>query len=284
MAMHGNGALIHERLEKRLAQGGLEVPMLPEIAVRVMRLSGDPHVNAGQLAALIKADVALSASVLRVANGVTRRPVEPIHSLQQAVAWLGLDETANLAFTLVVQGRLLNIPGQNRAVRRLWRHALASALWARQLAQRVAYDPNMNYLCGLLHCVGKPIALGIVHDISLQALLPLQPQDYDALIETFHRPVGLLAAAAWSLPPPVLATMAQWEAYAAAGDLRIECNIVALAHRLADCTLDEASELARDLLAAELVYVDLGLEPHDAIALSEAIGTVRSEVDAYFPA
>ncbi|MFI4890354.1 MAG: HDOD domain-containing protein [Steroidobacterales bacterium] len=282
--MHGNGALVHERLEKRLAQGELEVPMLPEIAVRVMRLSSDPHVNAGQLAALIKADVALSTSVLRVANGVTRRPVEPIQSLQQAVAWLGFDETASLAFTLVVQGKLLNIPGQNLRVRRLWRHALASALWARQLAQRVAYDPNMSYLCALLHNVGKPVTLGIVHDIAARAKLTLQPQEYDWLIETFHRPVGLAAAAAWSLPQPVLATMAQWEAYGSAGDLRIECNIVALAHRLADFTLDESSVLARDLLAREPVYLDLGLESQDAIALSEAIGSVRSEVDAYFPA
>jgi HD-like signal output (HDOD) protein len=283
MAMHGNSALVHERLEKRLAEGGLEVPLLPEIAVRVMRLSSDPRVNAGQLASLIKADVALSTSVLRVANGVMRRPVEPIHSLQQAVAWLGLDETVNLAFTLVVQGKLLNIPGQNQRVRRLWRHALASALWARQLSQRVAYDPNMSYLCGLLHGVGKPIALGIVHDIASRAKLPLQPQEYESLIETFYRPIGAIVAAAWSLPQPVLATMAHWEAYASAGDLRIECNIVALAHRLADCTLDEASVLARDLLATEPVYLDLGMEPHDAIALAEAIGSVRSEVDGYFP-
>jgi HD-like signal output (HDOD) protein len=274
---------IYERFEQRIAQGGFEVPMLPEIAVRVMRLSVDPRVNAEQLAALIKADVALSTSVLRVANGVTRRPSSPILSLQQAVAWLGLDETANLAFTLVVQGKLLNIPGQNRVARQLWRHALASALWARQLAQRVAYDPNMSYLCGLLHDVGKPIALGIVHDVASRERLQLSPQQYERLIEAFHRPLGALAASAWTLPQSVLATMAQWEAYAAAGDLRIECNIVALAHNLADGTLNGASRLTHELLAAQPVYLDLGLEAHDAIGIAEAMDSVGAEVDGYFP-
>jgi HD-like signal output (HDOD) protein len=282
-AARGNVDFVHERLEQRLAQGALEVPVLPEIAVRVMRLSVDSRANAGQLAALIKADVALSTSVLRVANGVTRRPTKPILSLQQAVAWLGLDETANLAFTLVVQGKLLSIPGQNRAVRRLWRHALASALWARHLAQQVAYDPNMSYLCGLLHGIGKPIALSVVQDVASQAHVKLQALEYDRLIETFHRSIGQQAARAWSLPPLVLATMSQWEAYAAAGDLRIECNIVALAHRLADCSLNEASVLAHELLAAEAVYVDLGLDPLHAITLSEAIGSIGAEVDGYFP-
>jgi HD-like signal output (HDOD) protein len=281
--MSRNGDLVHARLEQHIAAGGLEVPVLPEIAVRVMRLSIDPHANAAQLAALIKADLALSASVLRVANGVARRPVEPVRSLQQAVAWLGLEETANLAFTLVVQGKLLHVPGQNHVARRLWRHALASALWARQLAQRVAYDPNMCYLCGLLHDVGKPIALGIVHGIATRERLALGPQDYEGLVETFHRPLGAAAASTWGLPQPVLAIMGRWEAYAEAGDIRIECNIVALAHRLADETIGEPSTLGHELLAAEPVYQDLGLGPHDAIALAGAIPSVGAEVDGYFP-
>ena len=61
---------IYERLEQRIAQGGHEVPILPEITVRVMRLSVDPCVNAENLSALIKAHVALSTSVLRLAHGV----------------------------------------------------------------------------------------------------------------------------------------------------------------------------------------------------------------------
>ena len=88
--------------------------MLPETVVRVMRLTVDPRVNAEQLAALINAVMALSTSVLRVADGVSRRPSSPILSPQQALAWLGHDETANLAFTFMVQGKLLNIPRQNR--------------------------------------------------------------------------------------------------------------------------------------------------------------------------
>jgi len=282
--MRDNGDIVHQLLEQQLQAGAPGIPMLPEVAVRVMRLSADPHANAERLAALVKVDVALSAALLRVANGVTRRPVEPIRSLQQAIAWLGLDETASLAFALVVQGRLLNIPGQNQAVRRLWRHALASALWARQLAQRVAYDPNLCYLCGLLHEVGKPLVLALAHDIATGAQLQLTLPQYSRLVETFWRPLGAAAAAAWSLPAPVAATMAHWEAYAAAGDLRIECNIVALAHRLADQTLADASAIAHELLAAEPVYLDLGLEPPDAMMLADAAGAVSTEVAAYFPA
>ncbi len=167
--MSAPGDFIYERREQRIEQGGLEVPMLPEIAVRVMRLTVDPRVNAEQLAALIKADVALSTSVLRVANGVTQRPSSPILSPQQALAWLGLDETANLAFTLVVQGKLLNIPRQNRVppatvATGARERAVGEAAGA---ARRVRSEHEL--LCGLLHNVGKPIALGIVHDAASRA-------------------------------------------------------------------------------------------------------------------
>lgn len=281
--MGDNGDKVHALLELRLAEGSPPIPVLPEVAVRVMRLGTDPHANAEKLAELIRVDVALSAALLRVANGVTRRPVEPIRSLQQAIAWLGLDETANLAFTLVVQGRLLNIPGQNQAVRRLWRHALASALWSKLLAQRVAYDPGMCYLCGLLHEIGRPVALAVAHDLATRAQLPLTPPQYARLVETFFRPLGALAAEAWKLPVPVAGTMAQWEAYAAAGDLRIECNIVALAHRLADQTLGAAPSLSQELLSTEPVYLDLGLGSPDAVVLAESAGAVGTEVSLYFP-
>ena len=282
--MGDSGDIVHGLIERQLTEGVPDIPVLPEIAVRVMRLGADPHVNAERLAALVKVDVALSAALLRVANGVTRRPLEPIRSLQQAVAWLGLDETANLAFTLVVQGRLLNIPGQNQAVRRLWRHALASALWARLIAQRVAYDPGLLYLCGLLHEVGRPVALGVAHDLASRSQLQLTPAQYARLVETFFRPLGLLAAEAWKLPVAVGATIAQWESYAAAGDLRIECNIVALAHRLAEQTLGDASPIASELLGHEPVYVDLGLGADDAVMLAGSAGEVSTELALYFPA
>ncbi len=278
-----NYELVRGMLETRLAQGGLQVPLLPEIAVRVMRLCADPAVNAGQLAALIKADSTLAMAVLRIANGVARRPTKPIVSLQQAVAWLGLDETTGIAFTLILQGRLLVIPGQNHTARQLWRHSLASALWARLLARRVAYDPNISYLCGLLHGIGKPVTLGAVQDIVRRAQVPLQTEHYMALIAAFYRPVGALVATAWELPPRVIATMRHWEDYAAAGEARIESNIVALAHALADLTLTASTPLMRELLVSQPVYTDLGLEPADAIALFESAAAVNADVDWYLP-
>jgi HD-like signal output (HDOD) protein len=219
--------------------------------------------------------------VLRIAGSAAKRPASPIASLPQAIAWLGFDEVANIAFALALQGRLLDIKGQQHKARRLWRHSLASALWSRQLAHMVARETGMCYLCGLLHNIGKVVTLGAVHELAQRAGKKLAGDDYDRLVETFHRHIGARVVTAWALPPPVLTVTAQWEAYASAGAARFESNVVHVAHSLADFTLRESTQLARDLLVTEAAFLDLGLTAADGDTLFDAAAGISAELDRY---
>ena len=276
-----NYDMVHGLLERCLAGNELAVPLLPEVAVRVIRTGPKDPTNAQRLADIIHADPALTMYVLRIAASASKRPASPITSLPHAVAWLGFDEVANIAFTLALQGKMLDVKGQQHKARRLWRHSLASALWSRQLAHMLAEETGMCYLCGLLHNIGKVVTLGTVHELAQRAGRKLTSEDYDQLIETFHRHIGACVVAAWALPPPVLAVTSQWEAYAAAGAARFECNVVNVAHRLADFTLLESTQLARDLLVTDAAYRDLGLTPEDAEPLFDSAAGINAELDRY---
>jgi HD-like signal output (HDOD) protein len=276
-----NCEFVHGLLEKCLANDELTVPLLPEVAVRVARTGPQHSTNARQLADIINADPALTMYVLRIAGSAAKRPASPIASLPQAIAWLGFDEVANIAFALALQGRLLDIKGQQHKARRLWRHSLASALWSRQLAHMVARETGMCYLCGLLHNIGKVVTLGAVHELAQRAGKKLAGDDYDRLVETFHRHIGARVVTAWALPPPVLTVTAQWEAYASAGAARFESNVVHVAHSLADFTLRESTQLARDLLVTEAAFLDLGLTAADGDTLFDAAAGISAELDRY---
>ena len=276
-----NCEFVHGLLERYLASDELAVPMLPEVAVRVVRAVPNDSVNAGQLADIINADPALTMYVLRVAASAAKRPASPIVSLTHAVAWLGFDEVANIAFTLALQGKMLDVKGQQHKARRLWRHSLASALWSRQLAHMLAREAGMCYLCGLVHNIGKVVTLGAVHDLAERAGRKLSGEDYDRLIETFHRHIGARVVTAWALPSPVLTVTSQWEAYAAAGPARFESNVVNVAHALADFTLLESTPLARAVLVANPAYRDLGLTPEVGEALFDSAAAINAELDRY---
>ncbi len=278
-----NCDFVHGLMEKRLARGEIDLPLLPEIAVRVMRLNGGDHGSAMQLAEIIDTDAALTVQVLRVAASAANRPLTPIVSLRQAVIWLGFEHVANIVFTMALQSKILNVPGHNQKARRLWRHALASALWARHLAHMLARDAAVSYLGGLLHTIGKLVALAAVHDLALRAQAKLAFEEYDLLIEIFHRPIGALVVADWALPEPVRFAVTRWEAYAGAGEHRLDCNIVQVAHLLANFTLDDCLQDARELLTLNPAYLDLGFEAEDAEALFDAVGSIRADLESHLP-
>jgi HD-like signal output (HDOD) protein len=276
-----NAALVRTLMDRCLADDALAVPRLPDVAVRVVRIGAKESTNAEQLAVIIDGDAALSRVVLRIAASAANRPVMPITSLQHAVAWLGFNEVANIGFTLALQARLLHVPGLQDKARRLWRHALASALWSRQLAQLLGVETGPSYLCGLLHNIGKIVTLGALYDIGRNEGRRLNAEQYEQLIETFHREVGIRVITAWQLPSPVLSVSTQWEDYAAAGEARFAANIVNVAHRLADFTTTDPTLRARERVVTAPSYRDLGPRLEDHASLFDVADDIKAELDRY---
>jgi len=272
---------LRQSVERFLANDELAIPLLPDVAVKVVRTGSKASGNAHSLADIINADQSLTMYVLRIAASAAKRPVSPIVSLQHAVAWLGLDEVANIAFTLALQGKMLDVQDQQCKARRLWRHSLASALWARQLAHMLARETGLAYLCGLLHTIGKVVTLGAVHEVAQRANHALSAEDYDMLIEMFYREVGKSVIAAWRLPPPIPCVLAHWEDYRSAGEVQWESNAVNVAHRLADFTLHEPHMLTRDLIVQDPAYRDLGLAAEDGEPLFDSASSISGELDRY---
>jgi HD-like signal output (HDOD) protein len=268
---------VQEELDRNL----LAIPQLPEVAVRVVGNGTTNSANAHLLAEIIASDASLRLYVLRVAASAANRPVSPIITLQHAVAWLGFDEVANIAFTLALQGKLLHVKGEQRKARRLWRHALASALWSRQLAHLLRRETGPSYLCGLLHDIGRVVALGIVHDAADRAGRTLDAEEHNQLIELFHSDIGFRVVNAWQLPPLVPFVLSGWQDYARAAQARWECNVVHLAHKLADFTLQEPGMLTRQELPMHQAYRDLGLASQDAEPLFDSGDSIVGELDRY---
>jgi HD-like signal output (HDOD) protein len=276
-----NVDFIHGLLERRLSCGELDVPMLPEVALRIVRMGQEPTGNSHSLSETISADPTLALHVMRIAGSAANRPAQPITSLQHAVSWLGFTAVSNIAFTVALQAKMLNFPTQRHRGRLLWRHALASALWARQIAGYLNRDAAQVYLCGLLHGIGRAITLGAVGDLAQRAKTKLSGEEIDRLIESFNRAVGMSVAASWSLPSVVCTAIAHWDNYREAEQYGVECNVVNLAHRLANLTLGESGAMARDLLLADCVLSDLGLTPESGAALFDAQPQIALQMDKY---
>lgn len=278
---HENLEAVRGLVEQHIASNRLIIPTLPTVAVKVVRSGTKNSGNAHLLADIIHTDLDLARYVLSIASSAAKRPSMPITSLQHAIAWLGLDDVANIAFTLALQGKMLHVEGQHRKARRLWRHSLASALWARQLSGMQGRETGLCYLCGLLHNIGRAVALGAIHEVVERAGLHLGGNEYDCLIGIFQREVGRRVIANWDLPPQVPAVIARWDSHASAGALKWESNVINVAHKLADFTLQEPCMLTRELLVQDMGYRDLGLAAQDAEPLFDSAADINAELDRY---
>lgn len=257
---------VEKALLKRIDKDRIELPVLPQVAGRVMALSSDPSADAARLSALIHQDQALAAHVLRIANSPAYMPRTPIMSLQHAVAMLGVSQLSEIAVTVSLKSGAVHVPGHEAEIQQLWRHALASGAYAKEIARLRRYNVESAYLCGLLHAVGKPVVLKTVTAIAAELRVTLKPDAIRAFIENYHARIGILIATEWALPSQVAEAIAYYWVYEQAPSHRHEAMMTCLADRLATYALTPSS-FSDSTLRDHSVFADLNLYPDDVDTL-----------------
>jgi putative nucleotidyltransferase with HDIG domain len=146
------------------------LPAMPQILLKLLELCQADGAGMSEMAKLIANDAGMTVKVLNVANSAAYNKGGQKASLVQALTTLGAD----MIKTLVINESVLSTfnafaHSSNTDLRRFWKHALTTAVIARDLARAMDY-PQVEeaYLAGLLHDVGR------------LALLVVAPEEYDA--------------------------------------------------------------------------------------------------------
>ena len=279
----GLPGLVSEEVRARVQAGNWKVPLLPQVASQVISLAASPDVDAGKLSGLIHKDPSLAGQVLRTSNSAAYAPRMPIVSLQQAVARLGLNVISEIAFAASLQSGTFKVPGHEGDLQALWRHALASGAWGKEVARLRRSNVESAFLCGLLHGVGRPAVLQIAVDAAVAAAGKPPPRLGRELLSDLYdqhqTTVGRRVAEAWSLPGPVAASIAHHQQPAEAGAFQHEAMTTRMSSLLAGWSLDP--ELVTEAaLREDPVVEQLNLYPEDLDQLVGKQAAVLAVVDA----
>jgi len=156
-----------------------------------------------------------------------------------------------------------------------WRHAIATALTARGMAQQLRMDEDIAFTAGLLHDIGRlalatqfPAETGQVLRYALEADLPTLDAERRVL-DIDHLAVGVLIATHWHFPPAVVAAIEHHHA-PAPGTAPTIVDIVhvadAFAHGLDPSASPDESVPSVDLAA----WGRLGLSVPQCLAVLES--------------
>ncbi len=191
-----------------------DISTLPQIALQVMEVANDADSGARELKEVMEGDASLSSRVLRCVNSSQYAKRGKITNLQQAIAYLGMQQIRNLAVTasaskLFAAGGIIG--SYDRAG--LWRHLVTVGICARLIAMRLNFaDFEDVFLAGLLHDIGVVFEDQHVHEPFAEVIQSLEKGKALSEIERSHlgfdhAVLGAKVAENWKFPPGVLATI-----------------------------------------------------------------------------
>ncbi len=264
-----------------IEQQTYDLPPIPKVASQVLALIADPTATQDRLTTLIQQDPVLTAKIFKVANSAGCGASRPIESLSQAIVWLGLNSVANLTMALSLHSGVFNDRGYEREVQNIWAHAIATAFYAKTLAQMIGENPDTAFLCGLLHTIGK---LAVVHQVNQPQETsepPLRWSVIDTLMRQSYIGVGRRLAEAWQFPPSVQEAIQLHHDYSY--HLAVHPSkgavLTCLAHILAIHHVDSVA-MSEDMLRNLPVTAVLNISKDVMDALLETKRVVQAQIDA----
>ncbi len=154
---------LYVEIQDDLLNDRLVLPSLPDIAVRIRHLIDREEASVQQVARLVQTDLAISAKLMKIANGALYHGLRPVESCLQAVSRLGLESTRNLVVGFVLRNLFkekIHSPLLARRVQQLWEHSVEVGAIAQVLAEVTpGMSPDEALLVGLLHDIGELVIL-----------------------------------------------------------------------------------------------------------------------------
>jgi HD-like signal output (HDOD) protein len=262
-----NTQAMERALTDVVSRGDFTVPPYPAVALRLQRLLARDGYGVGDVAEVIAADAALATRVLAAANSALLGGGAPITTLSRAVNRLGARTVGSIALASGV-GAVATSSGVLLDVKfRVWRRSLTCALSAQKLGPARGLAPDEAFLGGLLHGLGRSIAVA-----SLEQLLkthapprPLSVAEWLAIAEQHRAALAHAVAQSWQLPADIARAI---DNSARQGSSPL-FDVVAYADRVAG-----------ELDASRMPQAE---SPSDARLLDELIAGLPAALEAFAP-
>ncbi len=276
--------LISEKLQQRIVHDQLDVPMLPEVAGKVMRLTQDPDSESVDLARLIQSDQILAGKVMRAANSAAYSPNSSIVSLQQAITRLGMKLIAEIALSASISAEVFNTPGFESHITYRIKYSLATGLWAKEVARASRKNVEAAFLAGLMHDIGRPVAVQSVLQIARSMNVKIAKEDVLRIEDEYQQQIGLRVLEKWEMPSSVCHSLQYFHDYSTPHSAQVQTMIVVAgalitSHYMCEQEGDKPC-LSLEELKSEAVFADLNLYPDQIDALLEKETAVNSAVEA----
>lgn len=267
------------------------LPSLPTIALKIIELANDPHVDMVKVSHYISLDPALAAKILKLANSPLYKSRRAATNIRQAVCVLGTHAVVTIALSFSLASSLIKQSGNNHKAinsKNFWRRSIAAALACRALGEKLGLKiPDDLLLVGLLQDVGI-LAFDAIIPKEYEAVFATAP-NHDALLKAErtafgigHDELGYALLKLWHLPDYISMTCIASHSQSAPKEIGPDISgCVAVSGHIADYFLNPG-ETGRIATATEAAQSWLGLDSAALVEVIDIMGAEMSPVEALF--
>lgn len=181
-------------------QTSASLPVLPDLATRVISMAADPDISIHQLTLVISKDQVLTTRLLALANSAQSASAMEITTIAEAVMRVGAIGVRNLAVAVCMASQKQDRQVYGRYGQSLVDHGIGTAYLARLVAHDVHEDADEAFLCGLLHDIGKLVVLKWAHEQAKRSRDGFDAAAVDDMLAHWHAGIAGMAFRRWNLP------------------------------------------------------------------------------------
>lgn len=132
-----------------------DLPAMPSVAEKVMRLLADPNVKSADLQKVISVDQALTARILKIANSVFYGSIRKVQTVSDAIKIMGFNTLKSIVLMASSRETYKKF---GLTEKMLWEHSMGAAIAAGAIAKEVRLENQEEAFVGaLLHDIGKVV-------------------------------------------------------------------------------------------------------------------------------
>ncbi len=219
-----------KKIDDKVAANDFELPHLAVTHMRVLDMTSNPEVDVTKVERMIAPDLALAASLLKIANSVMYGGARQVDTIRGAILRIGIRGLRSSLLSLSLKSVIFKCRELSTIAEEVWRQSFSIAGNARSNAVPLALDPERMYVLGLLHDIGKVPLLHMLRELA--------PKGFDYrrnfvghVFHRHHESVGLKLAQDWNLPDEVVAVAGCHHDFAKNPRFTKSAALVCLSHK-----------------------------------------------------
>ena len=131
---------------------------LPSVYTRLEEILNNPNHTRDDIANVVSIDPVLCARILRVVNSSYYALPKSVQNIATAINLVGEYDIRNMVLVTSVVNAVSSLVDEGIDVFEFWQHSIRCGIAARMLAKKnTEADPDLLFLCGLLHDLGQLI-------------------------------------------------------------------------------------------------------------------------------